>query len=46
MPLVAPLPANHSPEVELVARFFFETLGFAPNSVLTMQRRPETILFF
>ncbi len=41
MPLVAPLPADHSPEVELVARFFFETLGFAPNSVLTMQRRPE-----
>lgn len=41
MPLVAPLPADHSPEVELVARFFFETLGFPPNSVLTMQRRPE-----
>ncbi len=41
MPLVNPLPADHSPEVARVALFFNETLGFAPNSVLTMQRRPE-----
>ncbi len=41
MPLVAPLPADHSPEVAELARFFNGTLGFAPNSVLTMQRRPE-----
>jgi uncharacterized peroxidase-related enzyme len=41
MPLVAPLPAEHSPEVAELARFFDETLGFTPNSVLTMQRRPE-----
>lgn len=41
MPLVAPLPADHSPEVAERARFFGETLGFVPNSVLTMQRRPE-----
>ncbi len=41
MPLVAPLPTDHSPDVERVAKFFFETLGFPPNSVLTMQRRPE-----
>lgn len=40
MPLVAPLPADHSPEVAERARFFGETLGFVPNSVLTMQRRP------
>jgi uncharacterized peroxidase-related enzyme len=40
MPLVAPLPTNHSKEVAELARFFFETLGFVPNSVLTMQRRP------
>jgi uncharacterized peroxidase-related enzyme len=40
MPLVAPLPTNHSEEVAELARFFFETLGFVPNSVLTMQRRP------
>ena len=36
MPLVAPLPVVHSPEVEIVARFFLETLGFPPNSVLTV----------
>lgn len=41
MPLVDPLPAHHSAEVARIARFFNETLGFAPNSVLTMQRRPE-----
>lgn len=41
MPLVTPLPSDHSPEVAELAKFFFETLGFVPNSVLTMQRRPE-----
>jgi uncharacterized peroxidase-related enzyme len=41
MPLVPPLSADHDPEVAELARFFNETLGFPPNSVLTMQRRPE-----
>jgi uncharacterized peroxidase-related enzyme len=41
MPLVAPLAADHDAEVAELARFFNETLGFPPNSVLTMQRRPE-----
>lgn len=40
MPLVTPLPPDHDPEVAELARFFNETLGFCPNSVLTMQRRP------
>jgi uncharacterized peroxidase-related enzyme len=40
MPLVDPLPKGSSPEVDELARFFDETLGFTPNSVLTMQRRP------
>ena len=40
MPLITPLPADANPEVGELARFFFETLGFVPNSVLTMQRRP------
>jgi uncharacterized peroxidase-related enzyme len=40
MPLVEPLPADHDAEVAELARFFNETLGFLPNSVLTMQRRP------
>jgi len=41
VPLVDPLPADHSVEVAELAKFFNETLGFTPNSVLTMQRRPE-----
>jgi uncharacterized peroxidase-related enzyme len=41
MPLVTPLDTNHSEEVMELAKFFNETLGFPPNSVLTMQRRPE-----
>ncbi len=41
MALVDPLPADHDAEIAELARFFNETLGFAPNSVLTMQRRPE-----
>ncbi len=38
--LVTPLPPDHNEEVAELARFFNETLGFCPNSVLTMQRRP------
>jgi uncharacterized peroxidase-related enzyme len=40
MPLVAPLPADHDAEIADLAKFFEGTLGFAPNSVLTMMRRP------
>ena len=40
MPLVTPLSANHDLETKELATFFNETLGFCPNSVLTMQRRP------
>jgi uncharacterized peroxidase-related enzyme len=40
MPLVDPLPPDASEEVRELASFFNETLGFCPNSVLTMQRRP------
>ena len=41
MPLITPLNPEHSEEVRELAKFFNETLGFTPNSVLTMQRRPE-----
>ncbi len=41
MPLVTPLTADHDLETRELAEFFNETLGFCPNSVLTMQRRPE-----
>jgi len=40
MPLVTPLSAGHDLETKELAEFFNETLGFCPNSVLTMQRRP------
>lgn len=40
MPLVPPLDPNTDPETRKLAEFFNETLGFCPNSVLTMQRRP------
>lgn len=41
MPLVNPLSADHDLETKKLATFFNETLGFCPNSVLTMQHRPE-----
>lgn len=40
MALVEPLDPNHDPETRQLAEFFNETLGFCPNSVLTMQHRP------
>lgn len=41
MPLIDPLPAEADSEVSALANFFNETLGFCPNSVLTMQVRPD-----
>ncbi|WP_375235216.1 carboxymuconolactone decarboxylase family protein [Winogradskyella sp.] len=40
MALVTPLSPEHDIETKELAEFFNETLGFCPNSVLTMQRRP------
>ena len=40
MPLVTPLSPDHDNETRKLAEFFNETLGFCPNSVLTMQHRP------
>lgn len=45
MPLLDPLEAT-DPELVEIARFFETTLGFTPNSILTMQRRPEIALAF
>ena len=36
-----PLPPEHSPELKEEFDSFFSTLGFIPNSVLTMQRKPK-----
>lgn len=41
MPLVTPLNPDHDEETKKLADFYNETLGFCPNSVLTMQRRPD-----
>jgi uncharacterized peroxidase-related enzyme len=46
MPLVDPLARGSSAEVDRLATFFNETLGFCPNSVLTMQRRPAIAAAF
>ena len=40
MPLVTPLHPDHDTATKELATFFNETLGFCPNSVLTMQHRP------
>ena len=40
MPLVTPLSPEYDLETKELAEFFNKTLGFCPNSVLTMQRRP------
>jgi uncharacterized peroxidase-related enzyme len=40
MALVNPLSPEHDQETKDLAEFFNETLGFCPNSVLTMQHRP------
>jgi uncharacterized peroxidase-related enzyme len=39
-PLITPLPET-DPSIEDLVRFYNETLGFCPNSVKTMQRRPQ-----
>jgi uncharacterized peroxidase-related enzyme len=41
MPRLAPLPPEHTPELKPHFDFFLGTLGFTPNSVLTMQRKPK-----
>ncbi|MDF0707030.1 carboxymuconolactone decarboxylase family protein [Flagellimonas okinawensis] len=41
MALVNPLSPDHDLETKELAEFFNETLGFCPNSVLTMQHRPS-----
>ena len=41
MPLVEPLPPDADESVRKLSEFFGGPLGFTPNSVLTMQRRPE-----
>lgn len=41
-----PLPPEHSPELKDQFASFFKSLGFVPNSVLTMQRDPKLVHAF
>jgi uncharacterized peroxidase-related enzyme len=41
MPIVKPDAELHSPALQKLAELFNETLGFCPNSVLTMQKKPQ-----
>jgi hypothetical protein len=41
-----PLPHEHSPALADEFASFHKTLGFVPNSVLTMQRKPELVCAF
>jgi len=40
-PRLDPLPPQTTPEMKEEFESFFKTLGFVPNSVLTMQRKPK-----
>ena len=46
MPRLQPLSPDTSPELHSHFDFFLGTLGFTPNSVLTMQRRPKLVQAF
>jgi uncharacterized peroxidase-related enzyme len=46
MPRLEPLPPSHTPDLKPHFDFFLTTLGFTPNSVLTMQRKPKLVKAF
>jgi uncharacterized peroxidase-related enzyme len=46
MPRLLPLPPETTPELKGHFDFFLTTLGFTPNSVLTMQRKPRLVQAF
>lgn len=43
MPRLPPLPPETTPALQPHFDFFLTTLGFTPNSVLTMQRKPRLV---
>ena len=45
-PRLDPLPPEHAPELKEQFDSFHKTLGFVPNSVLTMQRKPRLVAAF
>ncbi|MBL8338101.1 MAG: carboxymuconolactone decarboxylase family protein [Rhodoferax sp.] len=46
MARLPPLPPETTPELRAHFDFFLGTLGFTPNSVLTMQRKPRLVQAF
>ena len=46
MSRLAPLAPDTTPELKAHFDFFLGTLGFTPNSVLTMQRKPKLVQAF
>ena len=46
MPRLLPLSPDTTPELKAHFDFFLGTLGFTPNSVLTMQRKPRLVQAF
>lgn len=45
-PRLAPLPESHSPELKENFDFSRKSLGFVPNSLLIMQRKPKLVKAF
>jgi uncharacterized peroxidase-related enzyme len=43
---IDPLPPGHTPELAETFRKFERILGFVPNSLLTLQRRPKIVQAF
>ncbi|MCW8109234.1 carboxymuconolactone decarboxylase family protein [Alteromonas ponticola] len=43
---LSPLPADTTPELKEDFAIFIDILGFVPNSLLTMQRRPQIVKGF
>jgi uncharacterized peroxidase-related enzyme len=45
-PRLAPLPAEHSPDLEEAFEAVARNLGFVPNSLLILQRKPKMVKAF
>jgi len=45
-PRLVPLPPEHTPELKEQFETFRKRMGFIPNSILIMQRRPEMVRAF
>lgn len=42
-PRIEPLPADHTPELKDAFAAYTKTLGFIPNSMLILQRKPKIV---